>query len=127
MGSISNAGLYTAPATVSSQQTVTATATSVADPTKSANATINLLAPPSALISAYSFNEGTGTTVADASGNGITGTTSSTTWTTSGKYANALSFNGTSSYVDLGNVSAFQITGSMTWSAWIKAYRQSSG
>ena len=76
VGSISNAGLYTAPATISSQQTVTATATSVADPTKSANATINLLAPPSALIAAYSFNEGTGTTVADASGNGITGTTS---------------------------------------------------
>ena len=59
--------------------------------------------------------------MADASGNGITGATKNTTWTTAGKYGKALSFNGTSSYVDLGNVSAFQVTGSMSWSAWIKA------
>ena len=44
VGSISNTGLYTAPATVSSQQTVTATATSVADPTKSATCHHNSLA-----------------------------------------------------------------------------------
>jgi chitodextrinase len=32
-----------------------------------------------------------------------------------------LSFNGSSSYVDLGNPALLQITGSMTWSAWVKA------
>ena len=40
---ISGAGLYTAPASVSTQQTVSITATSVADPTKSATATVTLL------------------------------------------------------------------------------------
>jgi hypothetical protein len=44
VGTISSTGLYTAPASVSSQQTVTAKATSVGDPTKSASATITLLA-----------------------------------------------------------------------------------
>ena len=43
------------------------------------------------------------------------------TWTTGGKYGNALSFNGTSSYVDLGNPAALQLTGSMTVEAWVKA------
>ena len=32
-----------------------------------------------------------------------------------------MSFNGSSSYVDLGNPALLQITGSMTWSAWVKA------
>jgi hypothetical protein len=44
-GTIGNTGLYTAPASVGSQQTVTVTATSVADPTKSASATITLNPP----------------------------------------------------------------------------------
>ncbi|MBM2845272.1 MAG: pyrrolo-quinoline quinone [Bacteroidetes bacterium] len=73
------------------------------------------------LVAAFSFNEGTGTTVNDISGNGITGTISGATWTTQGKYGNALSFNGASSYVELGNPSLLQITGSMTWSAWVNA------
>src|SRR6185436_12690110 len=42
------------------------------------------------------------------------------TWTT-GKYGRALSFNGSTSYVDLGNPTSLQITGSMTWSAWVNA------
>ena len=73
------------------------------------------------LIAAYAFNEGTGTTVTDASGHGLTGTISGATWTTGGKYGNALSFNGTSSYVDLGNPALLQIAGSTTVSAWVKA------
>lgn len=44
-GSVSSAGLYTAPATVSSQQTVTVTATSVADATKSASSVVTLKPP----------------------------------------------------------------------------------
>ncbi len=42
VGTISASGLYTAPSTLSVQQTVTVTATSVADPTKSASATVTL-------------------------------------------------------------------------------------
>ena len=45
VGSITPAGLYTAPASIASTQTVTVTATSVADPTKSATATVTLNPP----------------------------------------------------------------------------------
>jgi hypothetical protein len=44
VGSVSAGGLYTAPASIVSAQTATVTATSVADPTKSASATITLQA-----------------------------------------------------------------------------------
>src|SRR4029453_5416943 len=94
--------------------TATATPTATLTPTPSPT-------PPTGLLAAYNFNEGSGTTVNDASGNGITGTVHGTTWTTGGKYGNALSFNGSSSYVDLGNPALLQITGSMTWRAWVKA------
>jgi hypothetical protein len=73
------------------------------------------------LVAAYSFNEGAGTVAADASGRGHTGSLTDATWTVDGKYGNALAFNGTTSYVDLGNAADLQITGSMTWSAWIFA------
>ncbi len=53
------------------------------------------------LVAAYSFDEGAGTTVADASGSGNTGTLAGATWTGSGKINGALSFNGTSSRVDV--------------------------
>ena len=43
VGTISSTGLYTAPVTISKQQTVTVTATSQANPTKSASATITLM------------------------------------------------------------------------------------
>ncbi len=72
------------------------------------------------LVAAYSFDEGSGTTVSDTSGNGADGTLVGASWT-NGKYGKALSFNGTSSYVDLGNPASLQLTGSMTWSAWVYA------
>ena len=50
VGSINTSGLYTAPSSVTSQQTVTITATSVADPTKSASATVTLLPPQTPFI-----------------------------------------------------------------------------
>ncbi len=42
VGTLTTSGLYTAPATISSAQTITITATSVADTSKSANATVTL-------------------------------------------------------------------------------------
>jgi len=44
-GSINSSGLYTAPSSITTQQTVTVTATSQADSTKSASATITLYPP----------------------------------------------------------------------------------
>ncbi|TLY74484.1 MAG: PKD domain-containing protein, partial [Gammaproteobacteria bacterium] len=46
VGTISTAGLYTAPGTVPSPATVTVTAVSVADSTRSASATVTITAPP---------------------------------------------------------------------------------
>ena len=77
--------------------------------------------PATGLVAAYNFNEGSGTTVGDASGHGITGILQGATWTTAGRYGGALSFNGSSGYVDLGNPAPLQITTSMTWSAWVKS------
>jgi hypothetical protein len=73
------------------------------------------------MVAAYNFNEGSGPNITDASGNGITGSIQGATWTTGGRYGNALSFNGSTDYVDLGNPTLLQITGSTTWSAWVKA------
>src|SRR5262249_2086405 len=74
---------------------------------------------PAGPLVAYAFNEGTGTTTADASGSGVTGTLQGAVWTTAGKNGNALSFDGTSSYVDLGRPSILNWTGSMTWESWV--------
>jgi YD repeat-containing protein len=43
LGSVSSSGLYTPPSPISSQQNVTVTATSVADPTRSGSATVTLM------------------------------------------------------------------------------------
>jgi hypothetical protein len=74
--------------------------------------------PPN-LISGYGFSEGSGNTTADASGNGLNGTLQNVTWTGSGRHGSGLVFNGTNSYVDLGTLSAFPLTSSATWSAWV--------
>jgi fibronectin type 3 domain-containing protein len=77
------------------------------------------------LVAAYSLNEGSGTTVHDSSGNGLNGTALNTTWVP-GKYGDALSFNGTSTNVDLGTAAAFAMTGSMTLEAWAYVGAQES-
>ena len=64
----------------------------------SASATTNAAA--SGLVAAYSFDAGSGSTVADASGNGNNGTVANATWV-AGKYGEALSFNGSSSRVTI--------------------------
>ncbi len=87
-----------------------------------ANVTISVLnSAPSGLIAAYSFNQSTGTTATDSSGNGITGILNGATWTPTGEYGSALSFNGASSFVDVGLPALLQNTGSMTLAAWVYA------
>jgi hypothetical protein len=49
VGTVSASGLYTAPATISAQQTVQVIATSVADPSRRASASITLTPPPPAI------------------------------------------------------------------------------
>jgi glucose/arabinose dehydrogenase/predicted phage tail protein len=76
-------------------------------------------AAPPGLVAAYGFNEGSGTTVADASGNANTGTISGAAWTTQGRYGQALSFDGSSSLVAIAGTAALNLTAGMTLEAWI--------
>src|SRR6266850_1965080 len=73
----------------------------------------------SGLVAAWNFNEGTGKTVADASANNNTGTISGATWSTLGRYGNALSFNGTSNLVVVNGAPSLNVTTAMTLSAWV--------
>src|SRR2546430_8469288 len=65
------------------------------------------------LVAAYAFNEGSGTTVADASGNGNTGTLNGATWTTAGRYGSALVFDGTSTSVTVADGASLRLTTGM--------------
>jgi hypothetical protein len=71
------------------------------------------------LVAAYGFNEGTGTTTTDVSGNANNGSLSNTTWTTLGQFGNALSFNGTSSRVNVSDSGSLDLTTGMTLEAWV--------
>jgi chitodextrinase len=71
------------------------------------------------LIAGYGFSEGTGTVTADSSGNGLNGTLVSAPAWVAGNTGTGLSFNGSNTYVDLGNPISLQLTGSMTLSAWV--------
>src|SRR4029453_5476497 len=70
-------------------------------------------------VAAYSFNEGAGTTVSDASGTGNAGTIGTSTWSPPGKYGNALSFNGTSARVTIPDAPSLRLTNAMTLEAWV--------
>ncbi len=83
--------------------------------------TLTTSAPPpgTGLVAAYGFNEGTGTTVADSSGNNNNGTLSNATWATAGKFGKALSFNGTTAFVSIPDSTSLHLTSGMTLEAWV--------
>jgi hypothetical protein len=78
-------------------------------------------------VAAYGFNDGSGTTASDASGNGNTGTLTGATWASAGKFGKALSFNGTSNWVTVNDVSALHLTTTMTLEAWVNPTALSGG
>src|SRR6185436_15418294 len=73
------------------------------------------------LVAAYGFNEGSGTTTADASGNGQTGTLNGATWNATGRFGGALSFNGTTNWVTVPDTALLRLTTAMTVEAWVNA------
>ena len=85
---------------------------------------VHLTAPhawaQSGLVAAYSFDEGSGTSVKDASGSGNNGTTSNTTWTTSGRLGGALVFNGSSALVTVPSTTSLRLSTAMTLEAWVR-------
>jgi fibronectin type 3 domain-containing protein len=90
----------------------------ISPPTNSASATTQATPGPD-LVASYSFDEGSGTTVADSSGNGNNGTIANATWTTSGKFGGALSFNGTNARVDVPDSTSLHLATGMTLEAWV--------
>ena len=118
-GSGANRTVTVTPAT---NQTGSATITvTVSDGALTASDTfvLTVSAQSAGLVAAYGFNEGTGTTVTDASGNGNNGTIGTATWTTVGKYGNALTFNGTSARVTVNDAASLHLTTGMTLEAWV--------
>src|SRR5207253_6948477 len=79
------------------------------------------IAPPpgTGLVAAYGFEDGAGTTAADASGNGNTGTLSGPAWTSSGRFGGALSFDGVDDWVTVADADSLDLTSGMTLEAWV--------
>ena len=77
-------------------------------------------AAPGGLVAAYGFDEGSGSTTADSSGNANTGTLSAATWTSAGKYGPALAFNGTSSKVVVADAASLDLRTALTLEAWVR-------
>src|SRR6516162_5197923 len=71
------------------------------------------------LVAAFGFDEGSGSSVADASGNGNTGTISGATWVAAGKFGKALQFNGTSARVNVPDAASLHLTTGLTLEAWV--------
>ena len=103
----SSNGLYTAQLRVSD-----GTNTVAASPI-----TINVANAASYLVAAYAFEEGSGASVSDSSGNGNIGSISNATWVTTGKYGKALSFNG--GYVTVNDTASLELTTNITIEAWV--------
>ena len=73
------------------------------------------------LVSRWSLDEGSGSIASDSSGNGNNGAVSGATWV-SGRFSNALSFNGLSNYVSVpdSDILDFGTTTNFTITCWLK-------
>jgi hypothetical protein len=81
------------------------------------------VAPSSGLVAYWSFDDGSGSTAADGSGGGRTGTlTYGPTWAASAscKVGGCVSLDGVDDYVKVADATALRLTGDVTVSAWIK-------
>ena len=93
-------------------------------------ASATVTAPPvTGLVAAYGFDAGSGSTTADQSGNGNTGTLANATWAGAGagKFGNAISFNGTNATVNIPHSASLNLTTGLTLEAWVKPTTLSTG
>jgi hypothetical protein len=81
---------------------------------------VNAPSPPPGLVAAFAFDEGSGSTVSDASGTGNHGTILNATRTTNGRYGRALLFNGSSAWVSVADSASLDLTTGMTLEAWVQ-------
>ena len=73
-------------------------------------------------VAAYSFDAGSGSTLADLSGNGNAGAISGATWTT-GKNGQALNFDGVNDWVTVADAATLDLKTGMTLEAWVRPTR----
>ncbi|HEY7599738.1 MAG TPA: S8 family serine peptidase, partial [Candidatus Limnocylindrales bacterium] len=109
---------YTATPTTTPTNTPTATPTRTPTHTPTRTPT-HTPAPAAGLVAAYSFAAGSGTSAADSSGNGNTGAISGATWTTQGRFDNALTFNGSNNMVTISDAPSLDLSAGMTLEAWV--------
>jgi hypothetical protein len=102
-----NPGTYSATVTVSG-----------ASQTKTVPVTFSIAAPTSGLVGAWGFDETTGTTTADASGNANTGTLNGPVRTTAGRFGSALDFDGVNDWVTVADSTSLRLTTGMTLEGW---------
>ncbi len=89
--------------------------------TTSAAVPVTVTAPaPSGLVVALGFDEGSGSTSNDTSGFAHHAALSNTTWTPSGKFGSAITFNGTTSWATIADTTTLDLTTGMTLSAWVR-------
>jgi hypothetical protein len=81
-----------------------------------------IITPKQGPVAAYSFDEGTGTTVADVTGDGHTATIESGGWTTHGRYGGAISFDGSggNKCVSVPDSPELRFTEEFTLEAWVR-------
>jgi hypothetical protein len=70
-------------------------------------------------VAAYSFDEGSGTTVKDSARN-HDGTISGATWASVGKYGSALDFDGVNDLVSIADAADLDLTSNFTLEAWVR-------
>jgi hypothetical protein len=102
--------------------TVTVSAAGASGSPKSVGVTLTVTAPsatPPGLVAAYGFEETTGTSVTDASGNGQAGTINGPTRSATGRFGRALSFDGVNDWVTVADSNTLDLTTAVTMSAWV--------
>jgi chitodextrinase len=70
-------------------------------------------------VAAYNFDGGSGTTLADLSGNRSNGTISGANWTTAGHSGGALAFDGNADWVTVPDSGNLDLSSAMTLEAWV--------